>query len=264
VSESLSFGPVEIGADVFRELSVCNEGTSDLAINRIGLPEAYWVVYDSWEFIPSIPAGGCTVFRIFFYPLALRPYSGTGVVDANHTSGVNTFQISGTGSRPPTPRTSFGEGTYVVGIGIAPGRYYSIPSGECGWTRLSTYPASDHIALRQTWSNPGQWIVDVLPSDAAFLSHGCGIWSQTPANAPTPGLIEPGMWEVRSQVPQGTYRTKAVAGCNWERLSNFEGTPSGVIENGSAEHRIDIDVSIRSTDAGFVANDDCGTWKRVS
>jgi hypothetical protein len=72
------------------------------------------------------------------------------------------------------------------------------------------------------------------------------------------------MWEVRSQVPQGKYRTKAVAGCNWERLSNFEGTPSGVIENGSAERGIDIVVSIRSTDAGFVANDECGTWKRVS
>jgi hypothetical protein len=265
VSESLSFGDVEVGADGFRELSVCNEGIFPLAINRIRLPEGYWVAYDDiWEFGPSISPGACTLFRIVFSPIALKPYSGTAFVDGNHTSGVNAFQISGTGSRPPTPRTSFGEGLYIVGIGIAPGRYYSNPSGECAWTRLSTYPTSDHITLQQTWSSPAQWIVDILPPDAAFQSYDCGIWSQAPANAPAPGFIEPGMWEVRAQVPQGRYRTKAAAGCNWERLSNFEGTPSGVIESGSAERGGDIVVSIRSTDAGFVANDACGTWKRVS
>jgi hypothetical protein len=266
VSESLSFGDVEIGTNGFRELSVCNEGNIGLEINSIRLPEGYWLPYDDiWEVgPPSVSPGSCMLFRILFSPLALRPYNGTAVVNANHASGINTFQISGTGSRPPTPRTSFGEGLYLVGIGIATGRYYSNPDGECAWARLSSYSVIDAAAMRQTWSGAKQWIIEILPSDAAFQSYDCGIWSQAPTNAPASGFIEPGMWEVRSQVPQGKYRTKAAAGCHWERLSNFEGTPSGVVENGSAEGGGDIVVSIRSTDAGFVANDDCGTWKRVS
>jgi hypothetical protein len=201
-----------------------------------------------------------------FSPVAFISYSGTAVVQGNYTGGTGTFQVSGTGSRPLTPRTSFGDGKYLVGIGIVPGRYYSDPSADCGWIRKSTFPPSpgDDIASGGPSFDAEQWIVDILPSDVTFESYYCGTWSQTPATNLDSGVIKPGVWEVRTQIPQGRYRALAGAGCSWQRLRHFEGTPGGVIESGSTPQPGHVAVSIRSTDVGFFASEACGTWTRVS
>jgi hypothetical protein len=108
-------------------------------------------------------------------------------------------------------------------------------------------------------------VVDILPSDAVFESYeGCGWWSQVPNRGIDQKLIRPGMWVVRTQVPQGRYRANARPGCSWERLRHFEGTPGGIIESGSTQQSSQVTVSIRSTDVGFHANEACGTWTRVS
>ncbi len=267
LSGNVDFGDVEVGSDALREFSVCNDGTALLGIWGIVLPEGYWLPWDILGDIgATVSPGGCLPARVFFTPVAFKSYGGTVMIQANQTSGANTFQISGAGSRPPVPRTIFGEGRYLVGIGIAPGRYYSDPTGECGWSRKSTYPPSpgDDIASGQTWFDPGQWVIDVLPSDAVFESEGCGWWGQVPVRVLDSQVIRPGLWAVGAQVSQGRYHANARPGCSWQRLRHFEGTPSGIIESGSTHQSSQVTVSIRSTDVGFVGNEACGPWTRVS
>jgi hypothetical protein len=270
LSGNLDFGDVEVGAyEAFKEFPVCNDGNSRLTITEIAGPAGYWFSYPAyWDYgYEEVHPGACVTFWAYFTPQAVGMHAGTVTLKADQTSGTPTFQVSGSGSRPASPRTVFREGRFLVGIGIAPGRYFSDPDGECYWQRKSTYPAApgDDIAWATSWFDPGQWVVDILPSDTLFESfEGCGEWSQTPGRGIDPNVIRPGMWLVRDQVPQGHYRADARPGCFWERLRNFEGTPGGVIESGSTNQPQQITVSIRSTDVGFHTNETCGRWTRVS
>lgn len=164
------------------------------------------------------------------------------------------------------PRTSFGSGQYLVGRDIASGRYFSDPVSGCYWERQSGLGGSlsEVIANEFIGFNAGQWIVDILSSDLAFETDSeCGTWNTSPRG----GLqadIRPGLWLVGSQIAPGRYRTQARSGCYWERVRNFQGTLSAVIDNefvGSAGQQI---VDIRSSDAGFHNDEDCGTWTRIS
>jgi len=255
---NIDFGDVEIGSAVWKRFSVCNDGNTSLYISGIVVTGGYWLSFDDWEGTQIVPAGSCRDGTIAFEPFTLGSYPGTATAMSDSTSGTSTFQISGAGRRPPQPRTSFGEGRYLVGVGIAPGRYYSDPSGECYWTRTSTH--GDAVAWMSSSFDPDQWVVDILPTDALFENYGCGSWSQTPFRVRDSRVIRPGMWDVRAQVPKGRYRADAQAGCFWQRLRSFEGTPDGVIEAGSADRSMPITVSIQKGDAGFYAGAACGRW----
>jgi carboxypeptidase family protein len=164
------------------------------------------------------------------------------------------------------PRTQFGAGQYLVRTDILPGRYFSNPSDGCYWEResglggnLSDILANDFIGF-----DAPQWIVDILGSDLAFKTESdCGTWFNTPRDGPQTE-IQPGMWLVNSQVTPGRYRANVSSGCYWERLRNFQGSLGAIISNdfiSSAGQRL---VDIRSSDAGFHADPDCGAWSRVS
>jgi hypothetical protein len=85
---------------------------------------------------------------------------------------------------PPTPAppssgaTQFGAGSHVVGAsGVAAGRYYSIPASGCYWERRSGLGGTlaEIIANEVVSFGAGQWIVDILSSDAGFMSSAeCG------------------------------------------------------------------------------------------
>ena len=164
------------------------------------------------------------------------------------------------------PRTSFGSGQYLVGSDIASGRYFSAPASSCYWERQSGLGGSlgEIIANEFVGFNAGQWIVDILSSDRGFETNsGCGTWN-TSLRGGLQADIRPGVWLVGSQIAPGRYRTQASSGCYWERVRNFQGTLSAVIDNefvGSAGQQI---VDIRSSDAGFHNDADCGTWTRIS
>lgn len=268
VATALDFGAVEVGPDHFRTVDVCNDGTTPLVAHGMNLPEGFWVPgqWDFWEPEVTISPGACVPVEVAFTPTSFEQYSGNAFVLANNSGGNNAFRISGTGSPPSTVRTSFGDGRYLIGAGVAPGRYYGDPSDECYVIRTDSYPPDPDklVVFVHVWADPAQWIVDIPPSDGAFESRGCGTWSQVPPASPAAGVIEPGVWEVRTQVPQGRYRATAGAGCTWQRLRDFEGTSSGIIEEGSTQGPAEIDVSIRSSDVGFLAGEACGTWRRVS
>lgn len=74
------------------------------------------------------------------------------------------------------PKTTFSDGTFLVGKDIAAGTYRTDGSSNCYYERLSsTSGGFDSIIAND---NPrGQVVITVAVSDAAFKSQRCGTWS---------------------------------------------------------------------------------------
>ncbi len=106
-------------------------------------------------------------------------------------------------------------------------------------------------------------IVEVKSSDAGFYADDdCGTWSMdlSPAKQPT-ATFGGGFWQVPGEVAPGLWRNDpASGGCYWERLSGFSGAFGDVIANGFESGMNSVLVQVEATDAGFYADDDCGTW----
>jgi hypothetical protein len=89
---------------------------------------------------------------------------------------------STTTTTTPGPATSFrGEGTYRVGVDIAPGTYRTAgPAagrGLCYWARLSDLSGSfDAILANDNLEGPGS--VTISSSDVGFKTSGCQTWQQ--------------------------------------------------------------------------------------
>jgi hypothetical protein len=104
-------------------------------------------------------------------------------------------------------------------------------------------------------------IVDVDPSDVGFHVSGCGTWSTYRPTGALATSFGPGAWVVNDQIAAGTYTAHGNSGCYWERESSFSGELSAIKANdfGNA----DPIVTISSTDVGFKADKDCGSWSRI-
>ena len=166
-----------------------------------------------------------------------------------------------------SPSLSVGPGTYRVGAppNLPAGRYYTDPAPGCYWERLSGLgdTLSQIIANNFIDYDAGQTIVDIRSTDYAFSTVGnCARWDTTPRRG-LQANITPGMWLVGSQVTPGLYMSSVNAGCHWERLSNFDGTPSAIIANDSLDTPGVQYVQVSASDVGFQTNGDCGTWLRV-
>lgn len=207
-------------------------------------------------------------------------YQITGVVNggytvtatlAGYTSAVLPVGIDGNTTLnvrldPVGPRTSFGAGTYRLVTDIPAGRYYSDPANGCHFQRLRGFggTSADVIADGLINFDAGQWIVDLLATDAGFLTDAnCNVWFTTPRRGLAPG-IAPGMWIVGAQITPGTYRAEnSTAGCYWQRVSNFTGGADAIIANAFVSSNGPQLVTIASTDAGFSGSVECGSWTRV-
>lgn len=207
-------------------------------------------------------------------------YSITGVVNGGYTvtatlasyiSAAVPVGIDGNTTLnirldPAGPRTSFGSGTYRVGIDIPVGRYYSDPVNGCHFQRLRGFGGTPAEVIADGLINfdAGQWIVDLLATDAGFgTDANCNSWFTTPRRGLAPG-IAPGMWIVGAQITPGTYRAEnATAGCYWQRVSNFTADSTAIIANAFASSNGAQVVTIASTDAGFSGSVECGSWTRV-
>ena len=207
-------------------------------------------------------------------------YQITGVVNGGYTVRVElagyTTQLLPVGINgnttldvrldPTTPRTSFGPGQYRVGTDVPAGRYYSDPAVGCTFQRLSGFGGSSGETLAQgvIEFDAGQWIVDLLSTDAGFAtSANCGTWFTTPRRG-LQTTITAGMWIVGAQITPGTYRAEnSVQGCYWQRVSDFTGAGTSIIANAFVTSPGGQLVTIASTDAGFSTTTECGTWVRV-
>ena len=77
----------------------------------------------------------------------------------------------------PGPATTFGDGTYIVGVDIEPGTYRNGGAGSCYWERLSGFGGSfDDIIAND--NNDAVAIVTISASDAGFSVTRCGTWTR--------------------------------------------------------------------------------------
>ena len=164
----------------------------------------------------------------------------------------------------PTPSTSgrFGDGTYIVGVGIAPGRYRTNSlSSFCSWSRLSGFGGSDIIDI--DIPSGASAIVDIAPTDVGFETGGCGSWSTdlSPVTASPTGPFGDGTYLVGADIAPGRYRTTSLSSfCSWSRLSGFGGSDIIDIDIPSGASAI---VDIAPTDVGFETGG-CGSWSLLA
>lgn len=75
--------------------------------------------------------------------------------------------------------TQFGDGQYIVGVDIEPGRYKNdeVSSGFGYWARLSGFSGKlDDIIANDNIE--GSVIVEISPNDFGFETNGAGTWTK--------------------------------------------------------------------------------------
>ena len=263
----IDFGNVVVGEERDKEFLICNDGAAAMRIEDISGPDGFVAYWDVWENGDILSPGQCSAGYTYFAPTKVGRYEGSVVLKANHTAGNNTIPIQGIGTAPARPPlTVFGEGVYIIGLIVAPGRYHADPNGQCNLWRYSRYfpkDEADIIGESASWVDPGHWIVDILPSDTSFVSWpGCGWWDQWPGKVPAAGTIPHGVWEVNRHIQPGRYETQSQPGCHWERLRNFQWRADGVLEKQDTTGGT-VSIDILRSDAGFLTSPECGVWKRT-
>lgn len=162
------------------------------------------------------------------------------VVDLTHPRAL-TFSSAGCGTWTTDltplvlPGEPFGDGTFLVGAELAPGRYRASASPDtCRWFLWDAPIDGGGSGFGDFIGN--RTIVDILPDDAGFTSHGCGTWSpQRARTTVTPGRpFGDGTFLVGPEIAPGRYRTTAATDeCQWERLHHFRGQSEIVFWTGS-------------------------------
>ena len=105
---------------------------------------------------------------------------GQSIVTISPNDVAITSNGCGTWVLAPTngpQATSFGDGTFAVGVDIAPGTYITSGGPECYWARLSGFGGS----LEEIITNDlpqGQAVVSIAPTDVGFTSDRCGTWTR--------------------------------------------------------------------------------------
>ena len=73
------------------------------------------------------------------------------------------------------PGQPFGDGTFLVGSEIAPGRYRS--EAPCDWERLSGFGGPQDDVIEFAFRSD---TVAIAPTDIGFHSGYCGTWTPAP------------------------------------------------------------------------------------
>ena len=170
-----------------------------------------------------------------------------------------------TGSPPATgePTAEIGTGAYLVGDAVAPGTYLSPgpTTASCHWERLRGASSSEDDVIAEA-DVSGQAIVEILPTDVAFKSAGCDVW--TPLEmAPAVDSFGDGDWAVGQQIEPGRWSTAGdpnALGCHWERASGFTHVDREVIA--SEDPPVPATVDIEAGDVRFTS-DGCGMWTKA-
>ena len=106
---------------------------------------------------------------------------GPAIVTIQPTDVAFQSQQCGSWSLQPhtgVPATSFGDGTWAVGIDIAPGTYHASGGVGCSWERLSLFGAGDNTGIIEGPMRPlTPTTVTILPTDKGFSTSHCGRWT---------------------------------------------------------------------------------------
>lgn len=195
-------------------------------------------------------------------------WSGFPVVEIEETDAGFFSEGCGEWSDQLTPIVApgqpFGDGVYVVGVDIAPGRYRTASAtDECEWRRLGTF-AKPRRSLGKD-DGPLAEIAEIAPSDAGFVSSGCGAWSPLAPIAEPGQPFGDGAFVVGAEVAPGRYRSDtATDECQWRHVPDFGGAYRMYPEHPgyTPPHHYDTlpIVEIRADDAGFYS-EGCGEWE---
>lgn len=97
--------------------------------------------------------------------------SGFAWPDATTTAAAATT--------PAGPRTSFGDGQYLVNSQIVPGTYQAPGGSNCYWERQSDLSGKFEGIIANDWvPGGGSVLVTIDPSDVGFKAKGCGTFKQ--------------------------------------------------------------------------------------
>jgi len=166
-------------------------------------------------------------------------------------------------SQPDPGPAGFPDGTYQVGVDIAPGTYRNTDSSElCYWERLSGFSGELDDIIANGVSSVRQ-IVTIAPTDVGFASRRCGRWvpDDTPLTSSPTAPFGDGMYRVGRDIAPGLWRNSDSSDfCYWERLRGFSGELDDIIANEFSDAQ--QTVRIKPTDVGFSASR-CGTWTRI-
>ncbi len=169
------------------------------------------------------------------------------------------------------PPSRFSGGSYVVGLHIEPGTYYSVPrrGGGCRWRRVTGFSGDPDETITEGVSDD-RWIVTIDADDIGFVTHGCGIWRniETALKIGPYSKFKDGVRRVTADIVAGTYVANVpietfidghpVPKCRWRIVSGFGHEEREVTASGEGRGR--IVVTLTDSDAGFVSAD-CGNWR---
>lgn len=121
----------------------------------------------------SIASSVWTTFAISGMPLYCPSLTSSFQTDA--VTIVNAWGEL-TGGEIIDPDEIIEDGTWIVGTEVQPGTYRNSGIGSgCYWERLSGFSGTSEDRIANGFSDDQQ-IVTIDPSDAGFLSDGCGTW----------------------------------------------------------------------------------------
>ena len=161
----------------------------------------------------------------------------------------------------PTAK-QFTEGTFQVGVDIAPGIYTASQNdGRCIWFTLRDFTHRTDPDQTLTWWKTGQPIVHITKDVTGFYSIRCGDWQLRSS----PNLEQPltefsdGSYLVNIDIAPGTYITDSgESNCNWFRTAPFgDRIPDNTGGYASKGHQA---ITILPSDTGFHSQN-CGTWQ---
>ena len=171
------------------------------------------------------------------------------------------------GQVPPTPATTFGDGSHVAGMDVAPG-VYTTQGGEgmCLWYRTSPVGGNSENRNAIGWhTSEGQQVAEIYADDVGVYSEGCGEWSIQLAPDDPPRFTEfgDGIYKVGSDIAPDLYTSDVKPGrdCEWEVITGFSGSNSEVARYGLGVLR--GIARIVEGDVGFVATG-CAGWRRTA
>jgi hypothetical protein len=188
--------------------------------------------------------------------------TGTGPIPTTTVPAPTDIPTPAVPTTTAVPLTNtFGEGLQVVNVDVVPGRYQAAGSDFCYWERLSAATVDDTDAIIANAIVHGPVVADILDTDVAFNSSGCGTWSPYAPPAAPVDTFGPGTFVVGSDIMPGTYEAPGGPDCYWRRLGGFSADFDELlaIENMTSTGQ----VIIEDTDVGFNSVD-CGTWMIVS
>lgn len=162
--------------------------------------------------------------------------------------------------------TFAGNGQYEVGRDIPKGLYWAESRSEgCYWERQSGFSGDIDDVITNGFRSDGNWIVEILGSDAGFFTDGCYTWREvhlTDTGSPNSSM-DNGTYRVGIDILPGTYKgTVSSDGCYWERLADFQHMLESIKANDfRSDSGASVFVTIDPSDVGFLVHG-CGTLVR--